>query len=84
MPINHEAGMKKQAYSTSLVGKLAIWQYGLWSFQTGGTKLERFLPKDSDNFRHRKLTLNVKFWHFWALFDTHPLIQCAFHVIFDI
>ena len=22
-----------------------IWQYGLWSFQTGGTKLERFLPK---------------------------------------
>ena len=22
-----------------------VWQYGLWSFQTGGTKLERFLPK---------------------------------------
>ena len=22
----------------------ALWQYGLWSFQTGGTKLERFLP----------------------------------------
>ena len=44
-------------------------------FSNGGTKLERFLPKDSDNFRHRKLTLNVKFWHFWALFDTHPLIQ---------
>ena len=30
--------------------------------------------KDSDNFWHRKLTLNVKFWHFWALFDTSPLI----------
>ena len=28
-------------------------------FSNGGTKLERFLPKDSDNFRHRKLTLNV-------------------------
>ena len=24
----------------------AIWQYGLWSFQTGGTKLEIFLPKN--------------------------------------
>ena len=23
-----------------------VWKYGLWSFQTGGTKLERFLPKN--------------------------------------
>ena len=23
-----------------------LWQYGLWSFQTGGRKLERFLPKN--------------------------------------
>ena len=23
-----------------------IWQYGLWSFQTGDTKLERFLSKN--------------------------------------
>ena len=23
-----------------------VWQYGLWSFQTGDTKLERFLPKN--------------------------------------
>ena len=23
-----------------------LWQYGLWSFQAGGTKLERFLPKN--------------------------------------
>ena len=36
-----------------------IWQYGLWSFQTRGTKLERFLPKN----RHtqRKL-LNFENW----------------------
>ena len=27
-------------------GKCLLWQYGLWSFQTGGTKLERFLPKN--------------------------------------
>ena len=25
---------------------IGLWQYGLWSFQTGGTKLERFLPKN--------------------------------------
>ena len=23
-----------------------LWQYGLWSFQPGGTKLKRFLPKN--------------------------------------
>ena len=23
-----------------------VWQYGLWSFKMGGTKLERFLPKN--------------------------------------
>ena len=23
-----------------------LWQYGLWRFQIGGTKLERFLPKN--------------------------------------
>ena len=23
-----------------------IWQYWLWNFQTGGTKLERFLPQN--------------------------------------
>ena len=25
---------------------LRLWQNGLWSFQTGDTKLERFLPKN--------------------------------------
>ena len=28
----------------SAYGIPLLWQYGLWSFQTGGTKLERFLP----------------------------------------
>ena len=23
-----------------------MWQYGLWGFQAGHTKLERFLPKN--------------------------------------
>ena len=29
-----------------------LWQYGLWSFQTGGTKLERFLTKNE----------SIEFW----------------------
>ena len=51
---------------------LALWQYGLWSFQVGGTKLERFLPKNQHT--QRKL-LNFENWvnvevskighHFW-------------------
>ena len=36
-----------------------LWQYGLWSFQTGGTKLERFLPKNQHT--ERKL-LNFENW----------------------
>jgi hypothetical protein len=30
---------------------LTLWQYGLWSFQTGGTKSERFLPKNQHTQR---------------------------------
>ena len=26
--------------------RFPLWQYGLWSFQAGGTKLERFLAKN--------------------------------------
>ena len=36
-----------------------LWQYGLWSFQTGGTKLERFLPK---NQHTRRKLLNFENW----------------------
>ena len=39
--------------------KYTLWQYGLWSFQTGDTKLERFLPKNQHT--QRKL-LNFEFW----------------------
>ena len=28
-----------------------LWQYGLWSFQTVGTKLKRFLPKNQHTQR---------------------------------
>ena len=33
------------------VGTCAVWQYGLWSFQTGGTKLERFLHNNQHTQR---------------------------------
>ena len=36
-----------------------LWQYGLWSFQTGYTKLERFLHKNQHT--QRKL-LNSENW----------------------
>ena len=36
-----------------------VWQYGLWSIQTGGKKFERFLPKNQHT--QRKL-LNFVFW----------------------
>ena len=36
-----------------------LWQYRLWSFQTGGTKLERYLPKNQHT--QRKI-LNFENW----------------------
>ena len=38
---------------------LPVWQYRLWSFQMGGTKLERFLPKNKHT--QRKLS-NFENW----------------------
>ena len=36
-----------------------VWQNGLWSFQTGGTKLERLLPKNQHTLRK---FLNFENW----------------------
>ena len=33
-----------------------IWQYGLWSFQMGGTKLERCLPRN----QHKNIFFNFE------------------------
>ena len=35
------------------------WQYGLWSYKTGGTKLQRFLPK---NQHTQTKLLNFENW----------------------
>ena len=39
--------------------KYILWQYGLWSFQTGYTKLERFLHK---NQHIQSQLLNFENW----------------------
>ena len=38
---------------------LALWQYGLWNFQAGVTKLEWFLHK---NQHTQRILLNFEFW----------------------
>ena len=48
-----------QYWSLTPVGISTVWQYELWSFQTGGTKLERFLPKNQHT--QRKLS-NFENW----------------------
>ena len=45
---------REWVYSVSI-----LWQYGLWSFQTGGTKLKIFLPKNKHT--ERKLS-NFENW----------------------
>jgi len=45
--------------STAKSDSYRLWQYGLWSFQTGGIKLERLLPKNQ--LTQRKL-LNFENW----------------------
>ena len=41
-------------------GRYAIWQYGLWSFQTEGTKLEKILPQNQH--KYPKEFLNFENW----------------------
>ena len=53
------------AYATFVLGNYQnfdqslLWQYGMWSFQMGDTKLERLLPKNQHT--QRKL-LNFENW----------------------
>ena len=46
-------------YQNKIQHILGLWQYGLWSFQMGYTKLKRFLHKNQHS--QRKL-LNFEFW----------------------
>ena len=51
----------------------SLWQYRLWSFQAGGTKLDRFLHKNQHT--QRKL-LNLEFW-----IKAKLLLEATFFVI---
>jgi hypothetical protein len=42
-----------------MLSRYSLWQYRLWSFKSGDTKLEIFLPKNQHT--QRKL-LNVENW----------------------
>ena len=47
---NYAYGLEHKMWEIfALVG--ALWQYGLWNFQTGGTKSERLLPKNQHTQR---------------------------------
>ena len=54
-----EGILKRHCLAYQIVEGCRVWQYGLWSFQTGGTKLERFLGKNQHP--QRKL-LNFENW----------------------
>ena len=46
-------------YNSMEIQYVKLWQYRLWSFKSGNTKLERFLPKNQHT--QRKL-LNFENW----------------------
>ena len=55
----HLSSYKRSLLPAAASIAYVLWQYGLWSFQAGGTKLERFLQKNQNT--QRKL-LNFEFW----------------------
>ena len=60
MTSSHEVSLGKLNEGVSMNSlHFWLWQYGLWSFQTEDTKLERFLPK---NQRTQRKLLNFEFW----------------------
>ena len=60
---SNNLGWNLLVLTTNLMSKLfgvpALWQYRLWSFQTRGMKLERFLPK---NQHTQRKSLNFENW----------------------
>ena len=51
LSISQECNVSISLIRKSSYCSQSIQQYGLWSFQTGGTKLERFLPKNQHSQR---------------------------------
>ena len=75
----------------TLYSSWTIWQYGMWSFQTGSTKLERFLPKNQntqrkwlkfENWVNGEVSKSAKIWLSKSIFyvKNYPnLSQFFFH-----
>ena len=57
---------QKHLFSPKKKGEHEIWQYGLYSFQTGYTRLERFLHK---NQHTQRKSLNFGSFHSSIIFD---------------
>ena len=60
-----------QGFWNKMIRYLQLWQYRLWSFQKGNTKLERFLPKNQPfwvldlwwaDTNSNELTKSAKIW----------------------
>ena len=56
---NHQESVDVCGVCGYVVENSKVWQYGLWSFQMGGTKLERFFPK---NQHTQRKSLNFENW----------------------
>ena len=59
---NNEMDYKNRVRNIQTAGYNSVrtvWQYGLWSFQTGGIKIERFLTK---NQHTKRKFLNFENW----------------------
>ena len=66
-----ESVWRKKNKKRELYWVWLLWQYGLWSFQTGGTKIEIFLPKNQhtqrklfnfENWVSGELSKSAKIW----------------------
>ena len=69
----------------------SVWQYGLWIFQSGGTALERFLPKNQptqrkllnfENWVNGEVSKSAKIWHSKSIFyvKNYPKLSQFFSI----
>ena len=56
---SHEITSLRTVVPSHYLDGWPLWQYGLWSFQMGDKKLERFLPK---NQHTQRKSLNFENW----------------------
>ena len=57
---NHQESVDVCGVCGCVVENSKVWQYGLWNFQEGGTKLESLLHKNQHTTQRK--SLNFEFW----------------------